>query len=111
MLTIPDNFGDLYNLPQSVLTPIRNAIAGDLPVRLDGPSQIGLFVYDNDKFIVENFLAPGGKALPAKVAVDKKFTKLVDVVTGQQIVGQKVGDRTVFDLTLDPATYRVLSAE
>jgi hypothetical protein len=111
VLTVPDNFGDLYNLPQSVLTPIRTAIAGDLPVRLDGPSQIGLFVYDNGKFIVENFLAPGGKSLSAKVAVDKRFTKLVDVVTGQQIAGQSAGDRMVFDLTLEPATYRVLSAE
>jgi hypothetical protein len=111
VLTIPDNFGDLYNLPPSVLTPIRNTIAGDLPVRLEGPSQIGLFVYDNDKFIVENFLAPGGKALPARVAVDKKFARLVDVVTGQQITGQVTGERTVFDLTLEPATYRVLSAE
>jgi hypothetical protein len=111
VLTIPDNFGDLYNLPPSVLTPIRTAIAGDLPVRLEGPSQIGLFVYDNDKFIVENFLAPGGKALPARVAADKKFARLVDLVTGQQITGQVTGERTVFDLTLEPATYRVLSAE
>jgi hypothetical protein len=111
LLTIPDNSGDLYNLPASVLTPIRTAIAGDLPVRLDGPSQIGLFVYDNGKFIVENFLAPGGKSLPARVSVDKKFTKLVDVVTGQQITGQAAGDRMVFDLTLEPASYRVLSTE
>jgi len=111
LLTIPDNFGDLYNLPASVLTAIRTAIAGDLPVRLDGPSQIGLFVYDNGKFIVENFLAPGGKSLPARVSVDKKFTKLVDVVTGQQITGQAAGDRMVFDLTLEPASYRVLSTE
>jgi hypothetical protein len=111
VLTIPDNFGDLYNLPPTVLTQIRTAIAGDLPVRLDGPSQIGLFAYDNGKFIVENFLAPGGKSLSARVAVDKKFTKLVDVVTGQQITGQAAGDRMIFDLTLEPGTYRVLSAE
>jgi hypothetical protein len=111
VLTIPDNFGDLYNLPQTVLTPIRNAIAGDLPVRLDSPGQVGLFVYDNGKFIVENFLAPGGKSLPARVSVDRKFSKLVDVVTSQQITGQPMGDRMVFDLTLEPATYRVFSAE
>jgi len=111
VLTIPDNFGDLYNLPQSALTPIRTAIAGDLPVRLDGPGQIGLFVYDNNKFIVENFLPPAGKTLAARVSVDKKFTKLVDVVTGEQIAGKTAGDRTVFDLTLEPATYRVFSAE
>jgi hypothetical protein len=111
LLTIPDNFGDLYNLPQSVLTPIRNAVAGDLPVRLDGPSQIGLFVYDNGKFIVENFLAPGGKTLPARVTVDKKVSKLVDVVTGEQITGQPAGERTIFNLTLEPGSYKVLSPE
>jgi hypothetical protein len=70
-----------------------------------------MFVYDNGKFIVENFLAPGGKSLPVKVSVDRKFTKLVDVVTSQQITGQPTGDRVVFDLTLEPATYRVFSAE
>jgi len=111
VLTVPDNFGDLYNLPPSVLNPIRAAIAGDLPVRLEGPGQIALFEYDNGKFIVENFLPPGGKSLAARVTVDSKFTKLVDVVTGQQITGQAAGGRMAFDLTLAPAAYRVLSAE
>jgi hypothetical protein len=111
VLTIPDNFGDLYNLPPSVLNPIRTAIAGDLPVRLEGPGQISLFEYDNNKFIVENFLPPGGKSLSARVSVAGKVTKLVDLVTGQQITGQAAGDRVAFDLTLAPAAYRVFSAE
>jgi hypothetical protein len=111
VLTIPDNFGDLYNLPAEVLTQIRTVIAGDLPVRLEGPSQIGLFAYDNGKFIVENFAAPGGNTVAARAVVDKKFTKLVDVETGQTIDGQAKGDKMVFELTLPPATYRVLSAE
>jgi hypothetical protein len=111
VLTIPDNFGDLYNLPASVLNPIRTAIAGDLPVRLEGPAQIGLFVYDNNKFIVENFLPPGGKSLPARVSVAGKVAKLVDVVTGREISGQAAAGRMSFDVTLEPGTYRVLSAE
>jgi hypothetical protein len=111
VLTIPDNAGDLYNLPPQVLNQIRTAIAGDLPVRLEGPSQVDLFAYDNGKFIVENFAAPGGSTAAAKALVDKKFTKLVDVVSGQQIAGTVRGDRMVFELSLAPATYRVLSAE
>jgi hypothetical protein len=111
VLTIPDNFGDLYNLPPEVLTQLRAAIAGDLPVRLEGPSQVGLFVYDNGKFIVENFAAPGGNTVPVRAVVDGKFTRLVDVESGQAINGQTRGDKMVFDLTLPPATYRVLSAE
>ena len=111
VLTIPDNFGDLYNLPPEVLTQIRTVIAGDLPVRLEGSSQIGLFAYDNGKFIVENFAAPGGNTVAARAVVDKKFTKLVDVVSGQTLAGQARGDKMVFELTLAPASYRVLSAE
>ena len=111
VLTIPDNFGDLYNYPPEVLARIRDAVAGDLPVVLEGPGQVGLFVYDNGKFIVENFAAPGGKSVAAQALVAGKAATLVDVVTGQRIPGRQRGDRTVFDLTLPPASYRVLGAE
>ncbi len=111
VLTIPDNPGDLYNLPPQVLTQIRTVISGDLPVLLDGPSQTGLFLYDNHKFIVENFAAPGGSTVTAKAVVDSKYTKLVDVVSGQQISGQASGDKMVFELTIPPASYRVFSTE
>ena len=111
VLTIPDNPGDLYNLPPQVLTQIRTVVSGDLPVLLDGPSQTGLFLYDNHKFIVENFAAPGGSTVTAKAVADRKYTKLVDVVSGQQISGQASGDKMVFELTIPPASYRVFSAE
>jgi len=111
VLTIPDNFGDLYNLPAAVLDQFRTAIAGDLPVRLEGPSQIGLFVYDNNRFIADNFAAPGGAPVPVKIVSDKKFTRLVDLVSGEQIAGQARGNNMVFDLSLPAAAYRVLSAE
>ena len=111
VLTIPDNPGDLYNLPRQVLTQIRTVVSGDLPVLLDGPSQTGLFLYDNHKFIVENFAAPGGSTVTAKAVADRKYTKLVDVVSGQQISGQASGDKMVFELTIPPASYRVFSTE
>jgi hypothetical protein len=51
-------------------------------------------------------------ALPAaRAVVDKNFSRLVDVETGQTLDGQAKGDKMVFELTLPPATYRVLSAE
>lgn len=55
VLTIPQAQGDLYCYPQSVLASIRNVLAKDMFVRLDAPSMVSLFVYDNDKFIVESF--------------------------------------------------------
>ena len=111
VLTIPDNPGDLYNLPPQVLTQIRAVVGGDLPVRLDGPSQMGLFLYDNQKFIVENFAPPGGGTVTIKAVAGGKYTKLVDVVSGEQIPGQASGDRMVFEVALRPASYRVFSTE
>ena len=111
VLTIPDNFGDLYNLPPQVLNQIRTAIGGDLPVRIEGPSQIGLFAYDNGKFIVENFAAPGGNSVTTSVIADKRFPRLVDVVSGQQTAGQPRGEQMVFEIALPPGSYRVFSTE
>jgi hypothetical protein len=56
VLTIPDNFGDLYNFPPEVLNRIRSVLSQDINVRIEGPAQVGLFVYDNGTFIVESFL-------------------------------------------------------
>jgi hypothetical protein len=125
VLTIPDTFRDLYNLPASVLNSIRNFMAGDMFVRLQGPAQLGLFAYDNNKFIVESFLPPDGGDVDAGVTLDAKFTKLVDVVTGETIArqaaaggggmgggrGQAGGGGATFSLKLKPASYRVFSAE
>jgi hypothetical protein len=80
-------------------------------VRIEDPSQVGLFAYDNGKFIVESFAAPCGNSVTASVIANKKFPRLADVISGQRIAGQPRGDQMVFDLTLAPASYRVFSAE
>ena len=53
--TIPENFNDLYRLPTSVTTAIKNYVMAGFPVRLDGPSSVALFAYDNNTFIVQNY--------------------------------------------------------
>lgn len=111
VLTIPDNFADLYRLPAEVLDPIRKAVAGSLPVRLEGPAQVGLFVYDNNTFIVESFKAPGEKPVAVKVVLDRKVTKLTDLVSGKVMPGKADKDGKVFDLSLGPASYRVFAAQ
>ncbi len=111
VLTIPDNFGDLYNYPPEVLNRIREVIAGDLPVLLEGPSQVGLFVYDNGKFIIENFAAPGGKSVSARAVVAGKAPTLVDAVSGERISGRPRGAKMVFEVPVPAASYRVLGSE
>lgn len=56
VLTVPEDFSDLYHYPAPALNIIRTILGQDLKVRLEGPSMVSLFVYDNDKAIVESFL-------------------------------------------------------
>ena len=85
VLTIPQDEGDLYHYPQNVLNSIRNVIAKDMYVRLDAPSLVSLFVYDNDRFIVESF---GDNPVTARVATDGRITRLHHLVTGEVLTGQ-----------------------
>lgn len=55
MLTIPDDFGNLYDYPAAALNTIRRTMSKDLDLYLEGPSKVGLFLYDNSTVIVENF--------------------------------------------------------
>ncbi|MDO4304737.1 MAG: permease [Bacillota bacterium] len=54
VITIPDDMGNLYNYPKQVLNVIRGLFSREMPVSVDGPAQVELFVYDNDKVIVRS---------------------------------------------------------
>jgi hypothetical protein len=62
--TMPENFGDLYSLPQAMVTRIKQYLFGDSPVTIDAPDHVALFTYDNGAFVVENFR---DQAAPVKV--------------------------------------------
>jgi hypothetical protein len=108
VLTIPQAQGDLYRYPQPVLRMIRDVVARDMYVRLDAPPMVSLFVYDNDRFIVESFAAD---PVQARILTDRRITKLRDVETGQELAGQPQGNSTVFETPLMRGTYRVFAAQ
>ena len=85
VLTIPDNFNDLYALPPEVTAAIKNFVMRGFPARLDGPAQVALFAYDNGAFIAENF-----SSLSAEVQISTlgNATKLTNLVTGEVIAGK-----------------------
>ena len=83
--TIPENFGDLYHLPDEVLNRLRQIITGDLELWIEGPAKVGVFLYDNDAFIVESFLPYFSDA---RVALNKPQKELVDPVSGEKITGR-----------------------
>jgi hypothetical protein len=89
VLTIPDNFSDLYRLPVEVLTRIKETVMQDLYVRVEGPAQVALFVYDNDTFIVESFLPESAEVL---IVLAERLGKLVDVLSGEELAGAALKD-------------------
>jgi len=55
VLTIPENFSDLSELPEPVLSVIHSITTAHLPVQLEAPGKVSLMLYDNGTFIVESF--------------------------------------------------------
>jgi hypothetical protein len=109
VLTIPQAQGDLYAYPEPVLNSIRQLLGRELFVRLEAPSGTSLFVYDNDKFIVESFQEAAQPNV--RVITRQQFTKLTDLLTGQVLTGTPQGLETVFNTPLTPGSYRVFVAE
>ncbi len=112
VLTVPDNFDDLYNIPVDVWSTIRRVLLHDLDVRVNGPAQVMLFVYDNDTFIVESFLP---EPVAVQVVVDDNVNALHDLQSSAVLADkhdildwrrQPTGEVS-FDVTLPPHSYRV----
>ena len=115
ILTIPDNFADLYNYPPEVLNKIREVMGEQLNVQLEGAPKISLYVYDNDTFIVESFL---DKETDVKAVTPTSLNTITDLNNGQVINGElrKPGfsyieknktSRNVFSFTIKPHSFRV----
>jgi hypothetical protein len=119
VLTIPENFADLYNLPAEVLNLIRKAAGSQMNVKIEGPANISLYVYDNNTCIVESFLP---QATEIKIVTAKPFTKLIDLQTNESISGvareaqmgwmePKNNGTNGFSITVKPHSFRVFRFE
>ena len=74
--TMPENFGDLYSLPQPMVTRIKQYLFADQPVEIDAPDHVALFTYDNGAFIVENFRDDA-----AQVIIERKGADVAERVS------------------------------
>lgn len=119
VLTVPENFADLYNLPVEVLNIIRKALGSQMKVQIEGPSNISLYVYDNNTCIVESFLP---QATEMKIITTGKYRKLTDLQTNESLAGvarspqrtwfQPKNDGTnVFSIVLKPHSFRMFKFE
>lgn len=104
ILTIPDNFSDLYQIPALALNRIREVLCGQLNVQLEGPSQVSLFVYDNNTFIVESFLP---ETTEVNIVTPTGFKSLTDLESKQQLDGVVSKSRNIFKVSLKPHSFMV----
>lgn len=81
IITIPDDYGDLYQYPAEVWNTIRSLYDKTIPVSLEGPSGAMLFLYDNNTCIVRSDL-PYTESFTLKLP--ENVTKVCDLVTGRE---------------------------
>jgi hypothetical protein len=119
VITIPEDFGNLYDYPTGVLNAFRQILSKDLDIRIDAPAKVGLFVYDNGAFIVESFL---DTPVTININTNEKINRITDMLTGATVdkqpeanAGPSIFGRrfrpddknTVFRVTLMPHSYKV----
>jgi hypothetical protein len=111
VLTMTDNFDDLYALPVEVLSRMREVVMGDLPVRVDGPGKVSLFLYDNNTFIVESFLP---ETANISIILSEEAGEVRDLLTGEQLFAEAQMDwrqqptgEVRIDTQVGPHKYRV----
>jgi hypothetical protein len=120
VLTIPDNMGDLYSLPQGVTNVIKAYLQPNFPVRIDAPSGISLFAYDNGTFVVQSFLP---SATPVKISVSGTGTRIRNLVSSAVTVAQpppspppgrrreEESARSTFAIDIAPHSYAAFAVE
>jgi hypothetical protein len=125
VLTVPNDPADLYTFPPMVLSIIRNVLGSAEPVRLDdAPAQVALFRYDNNAFIVQNYLPTNADVT---VSIAGKATEIQNLLTSQSIKSAPSGDlnlirfggrfgpgpallpRTSFTFTVPPHSYEAFA--
>lgn len=120
VITMPENPGDLYNLPQGVTTEIKRYLQRDFPVRLDAPDRVSLFAYDNGTFVVQSFRDDD---TDVNLSLLGAGVKLRDMATGKLVQAkapdgkadawrrQGVPARTEFAAAVAPHSYTVYRIE
>ena len=118
VLTVPDDFGNLYDYPAGALNEIRRTMSKDLDLYMEGPSKVGVFLYDNKTVIVENF---NDEPVDIKLVGKTGMTKLTDLETGETAEFKADAMSSFFrrggtpsvkaDVTLKPHSYKAFRYE
>jgi hypothetical protein len=115
VLTIPENFADLYKLPAKALTRIREELCAQLPVQLEGPANVSIYLYDNNTLIVESFQ---NETTQVNIVLDKQYKTITDLQSNASVGGELrrpspgwwnrgKKEKNVFTVSIKPHSFRV----
>ena len=82
VVTIPDDFGALYDYPTPTLNEIRRTLSQGLDLYLEGPAKVSIFLYDNKTVIVENF---NDEPVDIRLSGKPGLRRLTDLETGETL--------------------------
>lgn len=107
VMTIPDDYGNLYDLPEGVLNAYRRVLSQDLDMYIEGPAKVSLFLYDNGTFIVESFR---DEPVTIRLVTNKKIEAVKDMLKGTLVEKLPENQRdhaNRYLITLMPHSYKV----
>jgi hypothetical protein len=104
ILTIPQDYGDMYHYPRKILLPIRQLFLKDSPIVLDSVSKVGLFLYDNDCFILHSFIPWYDEVC---ITLKEGYNAVEDLVNGTIIRSEVENKDNVVKLRLAPGVNKV----
>jgi hypothetical protein len=120
LLVIPENFADLYNLPEPILNKIRETICREaLGVSLNSPANVSMFLYDNNTVVLHSF---NDKEVDVEMVLKEKPHMLVDVDSGKSLKENikpaemhwgkvKIAEQYGYPTTLAPHSFKVFRVE
>lgn len=82
LLNIPDNVGQLYDLPTLVLSTLRNHLLKDLPYRVQGQGQYMFFPYAEDHFVL---YSQSGHVEDYTLISQTPFKEIIDLESQQSV--------------------------
>ncbi|WP_233552054.1 hypothetical protein [Parabacteroides sp. AF48-14] len=107
VMTIPDDYGNLYDLPEGVLNAYRRVLSQDLDMYIEGPAKVSLFLYDNGTFIVESFR---DEPVTIRLVTNKKIEAVKDMLKGtlvEKLPENQQDHANRYLITLMPHSYKV----
>jgi hypothetical protein len=120
LLVIPENFADLYNLPEPILNKIRETICREaLGITLNGPANVSMFLYDNNTVVLHSF---NDAEVEVKMVVKEKPAKVVDLVNNKTLTEEikpaemhwgkvRIAEQYGYKTKLPPHSFRVFKIE